>query len=491
MNIKVVGHYISKIMIVISIFLLLPIIVALAYGEYKEILPFIYTIAAFLAVGIPMMVVTKGDDDNIGNKDALIIVGLIWIIVSALGALPFVIDGCIPNYVDAFFETVSGFTTTGASILNDIAALPHSMLFWRSFTHWIGGMGILVFILALIPSTDGSTFNLFKFESPGPQVGKLSGKLRHTAGILYLTYFVMTILEILLLVIGGAINGKIDIFNSLIVGMGTAGTGGFAATNASIAQFDSVYVEVVVTVFMFLFGINFNLYYLMILRRYKEAFFDHEFRLYVSYIVMAIALITINLTARSYYSTVGEALRYSSFAVLSLSSSTGFATADFALWPGFSQSLLVMCMFFGACAGSTGGGFKVSRILVLVKVVWVNLLQVLNPHSVQVVKVNGRTMSDEEINSIMKYFSVYCAVFLVGFLLISINGFDFVTNFTTVLTCLSNGGPGFGAIVGPYGGYSGMSIFTKLVMCLLMFIGRLEIFPILLLFVPKTWKRTS
>lgn len=482
MNFKLILYYLGQILKVVGLLMLMPVFVGLCYAEFLHILPFLITILLYLGIGFALSVAMYSKNAKLGNKEGIAIVGLAWIVVSLIGALPFVIDGCIPNYIDAFFETASGFTTTGATILTEVEALPKCMLFWRSFTHWLGGMGILVFILAIIPGTDGSTYHLFKFESPGPQVGKLVSKVRHTATILYGMYFALTVLEAILLLFGG-----IGLFNSIILAMGTAGTGGFSATGGSVGEFGSVYVEVVVMAFMFLFSINFNLYYLIILKHFKTAFFDEELRFYCSYVILAIAAITVNLL--QVYDNFATALRYSSFAVLTLSSSTGFATADFSLWPQFSQTILMLCMLFGACAGSTGGGMKASRILILWKTAYAHLLSVVRPHSVQVVKLNRKMLGQEDVTGITKYFLVYVLLFMAALLLLSLDRFDFITNFSSVLSCINNDGPGFGAVVGPYGSYAGFSVLSKIVLICLMFLGRLEIFPILLLFLPKTWAK--
>ena len=482
MNSKVVIFYLGKILQIVSAFLALPIFVGLFYGEFVHVLPFFITVAIFLALGFAMSHPFRGTDRKLGNKEGLAIVGLSWVTISLIGALPFIFDGCIPNYVDALFETVSGFTTTGATILTDIEPLPRCMLFWRSFTHWLGGMGILVFILAILPGTDGSTYHLFKFESPGPQVGKLASKVRHTATILYLIYLAMTLLQFFLLLCGG-----IGFFHSAIIAMGTAGTGGFAATGLSIGEFDNLYVEIVVTVFMFLFSLNFNLYYLIILRHVKVALMDEEFHFYCGYVVAATLAIAVNLI--STYGNFAEALRYASFTVVSLTSSTGFSTTDFSQWPQFSQAILMLCMAFGACAGSTGGGLKASRVLVLIKAGKAQLYRVLRPHGVQVVRMNGKAFGEENVTGVVRYFLVYAMLFVVAVVLLSLDGFDFLTNFTSVLTCISNDGPGLGQIVGPYGSFAGFSPFGKILLSVMMLAGRLELFPLLLLFLPSTWKK--
>lgn len=481
MNYKLIFYYLGKLLIVLPVLLFLPVLVGLIYGEYSNVWAFFATIGISLALSAATAFAFRPREKKLRNKEGLVIVGLSWILISLVGALPFTLDGCIPNYVDALFETVSGFTTTGGSILSDVESLPRCMLFWRSFTHWLGGMGILVFMLAVMPGTNGTAFQIFKFESPGPQVGKLTGKVRLTSTILYAIYFVMTVAEFVLLLFGG-----IGPFQSLLLAMSTAGTGGFAATSQSIAQFDSLYVEIVVAVFMFLFSLNFNLYYLTLLRRFKSAFLDEEFLFYLLYVAAAIFAVTCNLS--SVYRSWGTAFRYSSFSVISLTSSTGFATADFAQWPQFSQNVLLLCMLFGSCSGSTGGGLKASRVLILGKAAYAALLDVLHPHSVQVVRLNGKKMSTEETNSVVRYFLIYALIIVIALLFISADSIemDFMGRFSAVISCLNNAGAFF---VDAFGGYGSFSVLSKFVFMLLMLIGRLEIFPVLLLILPRTWRK--
>lgn len=481
MNYKVIAFYLGQIFKVFSLFLFLPVIVGLCYREWTQFWTFFVSMAVYIAVGYGLTIPFQ-KERKLRNKEALVVVGLAWIGISLIGALPFVIGGSIPHFLDALFETISGFTTTGATILTEPADMPKCMLFWRALTHWLGGMGILVFILAVMPGTDGSTFRLFKFESPGPQVGKIASKVRHTATILYVMYMAFTVVETIFLLAGG-----VDVFNAVTLAFSTAGTGGFANTSSSVAQFNSLYVEVVVMSFMFLFSLNFNIYYLVILRHFKVAFADEELHFYVTYVILAIITIALNLTLAGQYA-FGTALRYSSFTVVSLSSSTGFATAEFNTWPQLSQTILVVCMFFGACAGSTGGGFKTSRILILAKAGYVHLLGVLRPQSVQVVRINQKRFTDEEVNGVIRYFLVYVMIMLIAGILLSfdttMNGFGEV--FSSTLSCLNNDGP---FLRGAFAGYDGFNYFSKSIFMLLMLIGRLEIFPILLLFIPKTWSK--
>ena len=485
MNYKLIFYYLGHILRVISVFLLLPFIVGLVYGEYSSIWTFAVAIGIFLGAGLTLTLALRPEKKKLRSKEGLVIVGLSWIVISLLGALPFVLDGCIPNYLDALFETVSGFTTTGATILSQIEGMPRCMLFWRSFTHWLGGMGILVFILAIMPGTDGTTFHLFRFESPGPQVGKLASKVRHTATILYLFYFVFTLLETVLLLCGG-----VDLFDSVTIALSTAGTGGFANYGSSIAHFDSLYVEIVVMAFMFIFSLNFNLYYLLLLRHFKAVFTDGELRFYLGYVFLAIAAVVVNLTVCMQYS-FGTALREAAFSVLSLTSTTGFVTTDYTAWPQSAQTVLLFCMLVGACAGSTGGGLKVSRFLIVCKASASHLAEVLRPQGVHVVKLSGKRLEEEEVNGVVRYFSIYILIFLAAFFLVSAEGMGFTASYSSVLSCLNNAGLFLApaSMGGAFAGYAAFSPLSKIAFMVLMLAGRLEIFPILLLFVPKTWSK--
>ena len=388
MSYKTIASYVGKILLLSAFFYIVPCLVALIYGEYAQIPALAAaSLVALAAGGVLLLFREKGR--KLRTKESLVVVGLSWILISAIGALPFFLDGCIPNYLDCLFETVSGFTTTGATILTNFD-LPKSMHFWRAFTHWLGGMGILVFMLAILPSQDAGSFQLMKFESPGPQVGKLVSKVRLTATILYLIYFVFTLSELFLLKLGG-----MDWFNSFIVSMSTAGTGGFASTAESIREFDSVYIDVVVTVFMLVFSVNFNLYYLMLLKKFSSVFRDEELRFYLLFLFGAILAVTLDNTFRylPYGKDFFTSLRYSAFAVTSVSSTTGFMTADFAQWSLFSQIVLLLVMCVGAMAGSTGGGLKASRFLILLKAGRADTLGVLRPAGIHSVKYNKKQLS--------------------------------------------------------------------------------------------------
>ena len=413
-------------------------------------------------------------------KEGFVSVALCWIIISIFGGLPFLFSGSIANPVDAIFESVSGFTTTGASILSDIEALPKGILFWRSFTHWIGGMGVLVFLLTLLPLSGGSHMNLMKAESPGPSVSRLAPKVQTTAKILYGIYLGLTVLQILLLLLGG-----MPLFDALTLSFGTAGTGGFGVLNDSITSY-STYCQVVITLFMILFGINFNAYYLILFKRIRDAFSMEEVKAYLLIIAGAIALITINTL--HLFNNVWEAIQQVSFQVASIITTTGFSTADFNQWPELSRSILVLLMFIGACAGSTGGGMKVSRILIWMKTLRKEIAISLHPNSIKQVKMDGKSISSEVIRSTNVYLVLYMLIFVTSILLLSLNNFDSVTNFTAVAATLNNIGPGLNQ-VGPTANFALFSSFSKIVLIFDMLAGRLELFPLLLLFNHKTWKK--
>lgn len=482
MRFKTILYYEGRIFLVMAPLVLVPIIVALAFGETADILSFVFAAAAFAAIGGALSFFMRKQKKKLGSKEGLAVVGLSWIAASAIGALPFTISGAVPNYLNALFETVSGFTTTGATILTDIESLPKCMLFWRTLTQWLGGMGILVFILAVLPTTDASAFNLLKFESPGPQVGKLVSKVRLTAAILYGIYIVLTALEGVMLLFSG-----IGFFDSLMIALSTAGTGGFLHTSQSIAAYNNLYVEIVVTVFMFLFAMNFNVYYFIILKSFKSILADSELKFYLFYVVGFSLIIAANLV--SVYGNFLTALRYSSFTVVSLASSTCFAAADYSSWPELSKMLLLIAMFIGASAGSTGGGFKVSRVVILFKSAYAHLCSVLRPNSVQIVKFNGKLLNEEDASGVEKYFFIYWLIAFAAIVALAISGRDFLTNFTAALACMNNDGVGLTSLIGPFGNFASFAWWEKIVLMCLMLMGRLEIYPILLLFLPKMWRK--
>ena len=477
MNKKMVLNILGKILWAEAMLLVLPLIVSIIYGNSCTV-AFLITIAVAVITALPLIIFCKTENKRIYSKEGFVIVSLAWIIMSVIGTLPFVISGEIPSFVDAFFETVSGFTTTGASILTDVESMSEGLLFWRSFTHWIGGMGVLVFVLALSQELPDRSIHIMRAEMPGPIVDKLVPKAKETAKILYLIYVVLTLAEIVILVLC-----KMPLFEAIVHTFGTAGTGGFGVKADSIASYSPA-IQWVIAVFMFIFGINFNLFYLIILKRIKSVFRSSELWVYVGVAVVSCALITFNI----YDSCEGlsEALRLSAFQVSSVMTTTGYATADFNMWQGFSKTLLLVLMFMGACAGSTAGGLKVSRVIILVKGMRRELHRLLHPRSVRTLKLEGKRLDEQTLSSANSYLTVYVASVVVIFLLLSIDKFDIETNFSATVACFNNIGPGLGA-VGPAGNFSEYSVFSKLILTAAMLLGRLEIFPLLLCFSPATW----
>lgn len=477
MNKSIILHIIGWILTVEAALMVLPGIVAIIYGEQSGY-AFLITIGICLLIGVPLAI-KKPKSNLFFSKEGFISVALGWIVLSIMGSLPFYISGEIPSFVDALFEIISGFTTTGSSILTDVEALSKCMLFWRSFTHWIGGMGILVFILAILPMTGGERMHILRAESPGPSIAKLTPRMKTSAIILYAIYLGMTLVQTLLL-----LAGDMPVFDALTVTFGTAGTGGFAVRNSSIANY-STYDQLIVTIFMFLFGINFNVYYLLIFRKFKIAFKSEELRSYLLIVISAILLIAYNLGGIKHFF---GSLHQAAFQVSSVITTTGYATVDFNTWPTFSKSILVFMMFIGACAGSTGGGMKVSRIVILVKTLGKELSYLVHKRSVKVLKFDGNKIEHEVLRSINVFFASYLFIFVASVLIISIENFDFTTSFTAVAATLNNVGPGL-EVVGPLGNFSSFSNVSKFVMMFDMLAGRLEVFPLLLLFMPDTWKK--
>ena len=459
-------------------FMLLPGITAIIYQE-KNGLAFLITMIICLAIGLPL---TRKKPQNkvFHAKEGAVTVALSWIVLSMAGAFPFVISGSIPNPIDAMFETVSGFTTTGASILSDVEALSHCMLLWRSFTHWIGGMGVLVFILCLLPLTGGYHMNLMKAESPGPSVSKLVPKVQSTAKILYTIYLMLTVLQMILLLIG-----RMPLFDTVCLTFGTAGTGGFGIRNDSIAGY-STYNQIVITVFMILFGVNFNVYYLLLTKKVVQAAKSEEVRYYFG--IIAVAIIAIAINTKGMYTSFGRAFQQAAFQVGSIITTTGYATTNFKVWPVLSKTILVMLMFVGACAGSTGGGIKVSRLMILCKSARKELQLYLHPNAVKKIKMDGKAIPHEVVRATNMFLFVYILIFVVSLLVISLDNFDMVSNFTAITATLNNIGPGLGA-VGPTGNFGCYSYLSKVVMIFDMLAGRLEIFPLLLLFKRDTWRK--
>lgn len=480
MNYKMIFNILGKVMLLEAFLLILPIIVNFIYLE-NNLLCYLIPIALLLIIGIPATFL-KPKDNSIYAKEGFIIVALAWIILSLIGAIPFVLIGAIPNYIDALFETVSGFSTTGASVISNVEVLPHSILFWRSLTHYIGGMGVLVFVLAIIPNFSEGSMHIFRAESPGPSVGKLVSKIKNTSRILYIIYLSLTLILIILLLIGG-----MPLFDSITHAMSTAGTGGFSIKNTSIAFYDSVYIEMVIAVFMFLFGINFNFYYLILFGNFAKAFKSEELKIYFIIIVSSTLLIALNILGS--VQNFGEALRYAFFQTTSISSTTGFVSYDFDLWPIFSKMILLFLMITGACQGSTGGGLKVARLSILFKSSIVDIKRTSNPRRVLSVKHEGEFVDTGVLHNIKTTLSIWFFIVIACTLLISIEDFgDIISNLSATITCISNVGPGFSA-VGPTLNYAYYSPFSKLVLSFTMLAGRLELFPMLILFQTATWKK--
>ena len=479
MNTRMIVHILGRVLLVVGVLLLFPLLVSLYYRE-SSAWAIAATAAGMIAAGIGMGL-RRPENRMIYAREGFLIVALAWIGISAFGALPFWLSREIPSYVDAFFETVSGFTTTGSSILTDIEAMSRGLLFWRSFTHWIGGMGVLVFVMAVMPLGGNRSMHLLRAESPGPEVGKLAPKMRSTAMILYGIYILLTALQTILLLLGG-----MPLFDSLITTFGTVGTGGFSSRAASIAAYDSAYVDGVVTVFMILCGVNFNLYYQLLLRQPRPLLKSEELRWYLGIQLGAMLVITINILPM--YQSVTGAFRHAAFQVASINSTTGFATADFNTWPELSKTVLVLLMLFGCMAGSTGGGIKTVRIIMAFKGVRREIRRMLHTRSVSALRVEGRPVHEETIGGVNLFLILYAAIICASTLLISADGFDFTTNLTAAIATISNIGPGLNS-VGPTGNFAHFSAFSKLVLSANMLIGRLEIFPLIILFTPTVWKR--
>ena len=462
-----------------AVLLVLPLAVSIIYRE-RCALSFLITALASLFVGFAVTLISKPGNRLIYAKEGFVIVALAWLALSAIGAVPFVLSGEVRSYADAFFETVSGFTTTGASVLTDIEGMSHGLLFWRSFTHWVGGMGVLVFITAIIPSVCDRSIHILRAEMPGPVMGKLVPKLKQTAKILYLIYIVMTVLEMILLLCGG-----MSLFDSALHSFATAGTGGFGIKSDSIAGY-SPYLQWVIAVFMFLFGINFNIYYLLLVRRFRSVLKSTETWCYIAICLISVSIITGNIY--SIYGNLPDSVRASAFQVASLVTTTGFSTADFNLWPGLSKGILLILMFIGGCAGSTAGGLKVSRVVMMIKMIRREFMKMIHPRSVSAVRIEGKKVDDTTLNGVNVYFALYMVIYFAVFLLLCLEPFDFETNFTAVAACYNNIGPGFGA-VGPMGSFSGYSAFSKIVLSATMLLGRLEIYPLLFALIPSTWTK--
>ena len=478
MNRRMVLFMLGRIIMLEAFILMLPAACSLIYKE-KSFFAFLITIVIAFAVAFVLSVLNKPRDKTIFAKEGFVIVSLAWICFSAVGALPFVISGEIPSFIDSFFETVSGFTTTGASILTDVESKSHGILFWRSFTHWVGGMGGLVLMMAIFPTDTGRTIHIMRAEMPGPIIGKLVPKIKSTAKILYLIYIVLTATEALFLLLGG-----MSPFESIVYSLGTAGTGGFGIKSDGLASY-TPYQQWVITVFMVIFGINFNLYYLVLTKKVRSALKSEELWFYLTIVATATVLITVNIY--DMYGNTSDALRNSAFQVASLISTTGYATADFNLWPTFSKGILFLLMFTGACAGSTAGGLKLSRVILLFKSVRSNLKHMLHTRSVESIRFEGKKVDNATITNVASYFALYMLCIAVILLLLCLEPFDLETNISAAVSCFNNIGPGFSS-VGPMSSYAEYSDFAKLVLSCAMLLGRLEIYPMLLMFSPTVWR---
>ena len=486
MNYKVVFSILGKTLVLEAFLLLFPMIVGFCYQE-NNFLYFLIPILALLVVGIPLTFL-KSKDNSLYAKEGFVIVSLTWILMSLFGALPFVISGAIPNYIDAVFETVSGFTTTGASILtsSQIENMDKGLMFWRMFTHWIGGMGILVFVLALMPANNAGVMHVFRSESPGPNSTKLATKLRFTARILYGIYIVLTIIQVVFLLCGG-----LSFYDSLTMSFSTAGTGGFSTKGDSASGFSS-YVQIVLAVFMFLFSLNFNIYYLILIGNFSKAFAMEEVRAFFIMIVVATIVIAINIyfALANAFSSFGDALKHSFFQVASIGSTTGLSSSNFAQWPTLSKAILLFLTVVGACGGSTGGGLKTSRMIILLKSNSTDFKQLIHPHAVITPTFEGEPLDAKTTNNVKTFFIVWAITVIASTLILSIDTFtDPFSNFSATLACIGNVGPGLTESVGPMANYLGYSPFSKIILSLVMLIGRLEIFPMLFLFLPSTWKK--
>ena len=482
MNVKMMGKFISQIIAIEAVFMIPALAISLFCGETAAVNGFLLTLGIMILACAALYLGCRKAGKLFGAREGLVCVGFSWITMSLLGCLPFVFSGNLPSFIDAFFETVSGFTTTGASVVPSVEALDKGILYWRSFSHWLGGMGVLVFLLAIAPGSKGTgfTMHLLRAESPGPDVGKLVPKMKQTATILYSIYVALTVLNVIFLLCGG-----MSLFESVCTAFGTAGTGGFGVKNDSLAGY-SPYLQNVTTVFMALFGINFSIYYLLLLKEFRSVFKDEELRLYVGVIFVSILLIVLNI--RPLYDTLEETIRHAAFQVSSIITTTGYATTDFDLWPSFSKTILLALMVIGASAGSTGGGIKCIRVLLLFKILRRNIRQILNPQKVMVVRNNGKAVDEKVLTNTNAYLAAYVVIIIISTLLVSLDGFGFETNLSAVLACFNNIGPGMAA-VGPTCNFAAYSVFSKIILSINMLAGRLEIFPMLVLLSRSTWTR--
>ncbi len=480
MNYKMIRYILGMILAAEAAFLLLPVLVSLSYGELEVIPSFFVTIALIL-VAVFLLGIKKPENDKIFSKESFVVVSIGWMLLSVFGSIPFYLSGSIPSFVDCIFETVSGFTTTGGTILDTVEDLPKGILFWREFTHWIGGMGVIMFLLMLTQISEGHSMYIMRAEVPGPSVGKLAPKARSNSLILYGIYTALTIIEAVFLLFGG-----LPVFDAVTTAMGTAGTGGFSVRDLGIAAYDSAYVEWVVAIFMMLFGVNFNIYYLLLFRRFTQVFKSEEVKVYLGLIVASTLCIAVNVV--NYYNNFGESVRKAFFQVTSIITTSGFYAVDFMDWPDFSRAILLLLLLTGACAGSTAGGIKISRIIISTKVIFSSARQLAHPRSVNSIKFEGKQVDKETRSFISIYMTTFFAILFVSTLIVMFQGYDYETSFSAVLSCFNNVGPALG-LVGHSGNYNIFNDFTKIMMSFLMLVGRLEIFPILILFMPSTWRK--
>ena len=480
MNYPLLRYLFGMILLIVAAFLVLPLAVAVIYGESSGIY-FLYTMIAAGLLGF-LLTRFKPAKRDMYAREGFVFTALAWVVISLIGAAPFTLSGQIPSYLDAVFETVSGFTTTGASILTAVEPLSRGSLFWRSFTHWVGGMGVLVFVMAILPMSDGHSMHILRAEMPGPTAGKLVSRMSDTAKILYSIYLAMTVVMIALLLLGG-----MDLFDACVHAFGTAGTGGFSSRNLSIGAYNSAYIDIVTGVGMLAFGVNFNLYYFLLVRRFRDVLKSEELWAYLG--IAAFSTLTIAANILRIYGSVGTSLRHAFFQVSSIITTTGYATADFDQWPEYARTVLVLLMFIGGCAGSTGGGLKVTRVVTLAKAAYGDMRKMLHPNAVIRVRMEGRALSEKQVRGVQAYFSLYMLLFGISWLLLSLEGFDLLSTFTALASCINNIGPGLG-MVGPMGSFAAFSPASKLLLSFDMLAGRLEIFPMLLLFTPPTWRKT-
>ena len=478
MNYRMIGFLLGRILLTEAVLLCVPLLVSALYGEPGG--PFLLTMALLVLSGLPLSF-RRPPDTALYARDGFAVVAAAWLLLSAFGALPFVFSQDIPRFTDAFFETVSGFTTTGASILYAVEPLRRGCLFWRSFTHWVGGMGVLVFVMAILPMTDGHGMHLMRAEVPGPTSGKLVSRMSDSARILYSIYAALTVLEILILWLG-----RMPLFDACIHAFGSAGTGGFSSRNLSVGAYNNPFFDYVIGIFMLLFSLNFNLYYYLLIRRFREVFRSETLWTFLGIVAASVALIAWDILR--IYGTVGQSIRYAFFQVASIISTSGFSTADYDAWPSFARSILVVIMFVGACAGSTGGGIKVDRVVILVKASLRDMRKLVHPNAVASVRFEGKPLPERNIQGVHTYMTVYLFVFTASCLLLSLERFDLVTVFTAVAACINNIGPGLG-VVGPAGNFAAFSPASKWLLSFDMLVGRLEIFPMILLFAPSLWRQ--